>query len=185
MKIGIYGISGNPPHVGHVSVAKIASKYVDEIWVMPCYSHRFGKHLVNPDHRLKMCELAFDGLAGVKIDSFEIDNKRDDGTYKVLLDLARCYPDVEFIPIIGQDNANTIRSWAFYDNLIRDFKFLIVARKGIERQQFPGAFEEINLDGPIISSTDIRKKIILGESIVDLVDVKVLDYIASNGLYLL
>jgi nicotinate-nucleotide adenylyltransferase len=184
MKVGVYGISGNPPHNGHISVVRASLNHVDEVWVMPCYSHRHGKNLIDANDRLQMCELTFGKIERVKVDPFEIINKRDDGSYKVMLSLRRLFPNFEFWPIIGQDNANTISTWAFYEQFVKDFSFFIVGRNGVNRLDFPGVCEEIPCDRPAISSSEIRGRIKTGQPIDHMLVKEVLEYIRLKGLYL-
>jgi nicotinate-nucleotide adenylyltransferase len=182
MKIGIYGICGNPPHVGHVSVSMLAAVRFDEVWVMPCYSHMHGKQMADPIHRMNMCEIAFRGIERVKVSDHEIKNKIDHGTYKLLLGLRRRHPEYEFWPVIGQDNANSIHTWAFSEHLIKEFPFFIVKRPGIEYKPFAGVCEECFCDKSA-TSTEIRNKIASGESIDELVHSDVAEYIRLHRLY--
>lgn len=40
-KVAILGLAGDPPHNGHKAVLQLASRYADEVWLMPCYKHKF------------------------------------------------------------------------------------------------------------------------------------------------
>lgn len=72
MRIGILGLTANPPHLGHREMAQVASKDFDAIWVIPCHKHRFKVGLPNNRHRLKMCLVTFAGLPKVYVSSYEM-----------------------------------------------------------------------------------------------------------------
>ena len=59
MRTAFFGGSFNPPHVGHFLAAAwvLCSGEVDEVWMVPCYKHAFGKALLPYEHRLAMCRL--------------------------------------------------------------------------------------------------------------------------------
>jgi nicotinate-nucleotide adenylyltransferase len=56
MNIGIFGITGNPPHLGHFKVLAKAAKQLDEVWVSPVFNHAFGKKFLDYDVRTSMIE---------------------------------------------------------------------------------------------------------------------------------
>ena len=64
MRIALFGGSFNPPHKSHVAVVKhlIESKNFDEVWIIPCLAHAFGKKLAPYSDRVTMCRLAFEAI---------------------------------------------------------------------------------------------------------------------------
>jgi len=62
--IAVFGLSGNPPQVGHQTIVKYLSNLgtFDELWIMPVYKHIYSskQSLANFDDRLKMCSLSFE-----------------------------------------------------------------------------------------------------------------------------
>ena len=57
MRVGVYGGSFDPPHVGHAMVTSWLrwTGQVDEVWLLPVASHAFGKDLVSFEDRVEMC----------------------------------------------------------------------------------------------------------------------------------
>jgi len=202
VKVAILGGAFNPITKGHIQVAQFVldtSKTFDEVWIMPCYEHMYGKKLVDAQHRLNMCELAAQADGRIKIFDYEIDKKLSGETFhlaKRLLEEDFAKDNFDFSLIIGQDNAETFDQWVNYEELERMMRFVVVPRKGIEQKVSTDAWylksPHIYLfkdDTPImeISSTVVRTALATLEnpdSIYDYVDEKVLEYIKTNRLYL-
>lgn len=60
--IGIFGITANPPHMGHIQAILDALNSCDEVWVSPVFAHAFAKKFINYESRLKMLEMIFNEL---------------------------------------------------------------------------------------------------------------------------
>ena len=193
MNIGIFGGAFNPPHNGHVQTVVLASKFFDEVWVSPCYSHTLGKHLENNQARLEMTKLAFDGLFKVKITDFEIKYQISQGTLESIRVLKRLHPRNKFTVIIGQDNADIIYKWKNATKLIEEVPFMVIPRKGYNRNFNDTAWYVLNhhqylrdvpaaLEIMEYSSTDARNEISAGKKPNNLPD-KVYQYIRNHNLY--
>ena len=63
-RVCVYGLSANPPtgEGGHATIVAHLRRMFDEVWVLPVYRHAFESksNLAPYDHRVRMCELAFD-----------------------------------------------------------------------------------------------------------------------------
>lgn len=130
-KIAICGGAFNPPTIGHIRLIESVFLYtdVDNIWVMPSYTHMYGKQMVSFEDRLVMCELAFMKIGGVRVSSFEKAVGGDGSTINLMKALDEKYGDrYDFHFIIGQDNAETIKDWKEYGWLIDNIKFITVPR---------------------------------------------------------
>ena len=75
MRIGIYGGAFNPVHKGHIKLAEeVKTKAdLDKIIIMPSglSPHKSSDTLIGSEHRMKMCELAFEGEEGIIFDDFD------------------------------------------------------------------------------------------------------------------
>jgi nicotinate-nucleotide adenylyltransferase len=209
---GIIGGAFNPISVGHIKLAQFVlntSKTFDEIFIVPCYSHLYGKQLVDAQHRLEMCQIAAQNDGRIKVFDYEIKNKLSGETYhfiKRLLEEDFAKNEYDFSCIIGQDNANTFDKWVNYQDLERMIRFVVVSRKGIEPNnksdwylKYPHMyFVAENNEIPETSSTEIRnlmraiyasgwtkEKMIksYGELEAKLIDKNVFKYIIEHDLY--
>lgn len=171
MKIGILGLTANPVHLGHLKVALYASKFVDEIWICPVFTHPFGKNFIDYEYRLEMIKIMF-ADAGKQIKICEVDKEYVEKTgkmaysYDLLSYLAKHYPENEFKLVIGEDNYQPEVWKKFYNHEKIDSEFGVVLAKD---------------DG--MHSTDIRHMLENHENIADFVGEKVANYINQHHLY--
>jgi nicotinate-nucleotide adenylyltransferase len=191
MRIGIYGGSFNPIHASHIQVASHAAQYFDVVWLMPCYEST--KHdIVSPKHRLAMCEIACKTLPKIMACDYEITHKLTGGTYTVLSHMKYMnhflWNCLNPTFILGKDAADSIEEWQNWENLIRDFQFLVYNRNGAKPLP-PGAWytkpPHIYIPSGVtfeISSTEIRESL-AEPSTQWLLPKEVSKYIKDNNLY--
>lgn len=138
-RIGIYGGAFNPPTLGHTHVIKsvLEADIVDEIWVMPTFVHFHGKNMAPYDIRVEMCERSFLSEAKLprdivkikKIEGAIADLEPDyDGSTTSMLENLRKHQTHDFRIIIGQDNADTMKTWKNGSELIANEKFIVLPR---------------------------------------------------------
>ena len=194
MKIAVLGGAFNPPHLGHLLIAKqiLELTAYQEVWLMPCFRHTFQKSLVASRHRLKMVKLIA-ANSKMKTSDFEIKNKLPGNTLETMTLLTKKFPDTQLAFILGSDNLPTFKKWGHWRQLATDFRLLIFPRPG-----FNYNLKKYGLDHPAylfklikhpllatsnISSTLIRKRLEAGLSIDYLLPEKVREYIKKNRLY--
>lgn len=139
MRYGILGGALDPPHTGHLAMAKavLEANLVDEVLLMPCYSHAYDKNMASAKHRFDMCFFAVGThissqsfwLCGVKACDFEIRHKMSGRTIEMIKKL-QSKSNYTYDLIIGADNANTIDQWYEYEKLIASVRFIIIPREG-------------------------------------------------------
>ena len=187
-KVVIFGLAGNPIHVGHTAIAKELTKHCDEVWLSPCYSHMHNKEMASPTDRLEMCRLAVAEIKNVKVSPIEINHQWARSSYEFLCQLRETFDDTDFSFCIGQDNADAIEKWKFYDKLIAEFPFIVVPRNGWTPENVvnerwydrkPHLFLE-DFKTYNISSTLIRKS---PKTMQDALHPKVSRYIKKHHLY--
>jgi len=170
--VAIFGGAFNPVTNGHIETAKFVlntSKIFDEVWIMPCYQHMYGKKLESPEVRLEMLHEAVKVDGRIKVFDYEIRNQFKGDSYNFVKRLQEdsLYKDTHnFSFIMGMDNANTFDQWVNHEELEKLIRFVIVPRKGIQSNsninwylQPPHIY--LSADSPIseISSTDVRKAV--------------------------
>lgn len=172
MNIGIFGITGNPPHLGHLKVLQSAAQELDEVWVSPVYNHAFGKKFLDYDIRKSMIEamIADFPLHNVfvhDLDKAYFDKYQDTVySYKLLKFLKEQYPQHDFKLIVGEDNFVPEVWQRFYKHqeILDEFGVVVVKDQGFH-------------------STDIRNLLQKNEDVVQLVSPSVLKIIQTNKLY--
>lgn len=172
MNIGIFGITGNPPHMGHLKVLQIASQDLDEVWVSPVYNHAFGKKFLDYDIRRKMIEAMLVDFPLHNVFVHDLDKayfeKYQDTvySYNLLKFLKESYPQHDFKLIVGEDNFAPEVWQKFYKHqeILDEFGVFVVKDQGSH-------------------STDIRNMLQKNEDVVQLVSPSVLKIIQTNKLY--
>ena len=184
-KIGLLGLSANPPHNGHLEAAKLLLKNrkVDEVWLIPCRKHSFGKVMASRIHRWQMAKLLEE--PGIKISDVEIRRPGKSFTVDRVEILKKEYPDYRFFWVVGSDIVKfaSYKKWKCWRKLSSSIKFLVVPRGGFKINKIPSGFIVVRGRGSNISSTEIREKIRCGLPIDDLVHPKVSEYIKKHSLY--
>lgn len=172
-KIGIFGGSFNPPHVGHVDICKylFASGACDQIWVVPCFLHPFGKPLASFEDRLTMCRFTFQEFRE-KVWVTDVERRLGgiSHTVRTIQHFKYQHTDKEFALIVGKDVAGEKEDW-------KDFERIKKLAATIDIPRGPAS--------PItdISSTEIRRRIRSGEEFSKFVAMPVAVYIITHGLY--
>lgn len=195
--VGILGGSFNPITIGHIKLCQyvLDNHSLDEIWLMPCYGHRFKSSGISPEDRLEMCKIARKNHEKIKVSDFEIVHQLDGSTHETSILLEINYPLYKFKFIVGMDNANSIDSWKESEQLKKYVPFVVVSRQGIEEQKDKWYHSGIHTflcagkDIPETSSTECRA--ILNKynekdgslRLDELLFSDVKDYILKKGLY--
>jgi nicotinate-nucleotide adenylyltransferase len=145
--------------------------------------------------RIAMLELALKGLSlfeqnKIKILQIEKEYPQGLSTYDLLTKLKLKHPDYEFLFVIGSDLLEKISLWdspGVKDagtRLIKDFGFLVLPRKGYKISSLEKNFVEVKTKTTSsISSSEVRKKVLAGESVENLLDPEVISYIKRKKLF--
>jgi nicotinate-nucleotide adenylyltransferase len=191
MRIGIFGGSFDPIHIGHAIIAQhiINSGAVDRLWFMvsPVNPLKAGRerHVTDTD-RLRMVEMVSRPMEGVETSAFEFTMPRPSYTIDTLNALQAKFPDDEFYLITGGDNWQIFNRWRNSDEILAKYHLLIYPRLGYEVVIPDELKERVALvDAPIIeiSSTEIRERLANGQSVRYLVPDEVLAFIEQKNLY--
>lgn len=185
-KIGLFGGTFDPPHIGHLILAEQVYDQcgLDEIWFMPNYipPHKKKSSNTTTTDRLNMLKLAINGKPYFKIEPIELERQGMSYTYDTMLLLKERDKDNEFFFIIGADMVDFLPNWHRIDDLIKLVKFIGVDRPTYEgKSPYPVQF--IDIPTINLSSSMIREKVNDGKSVQYLLPDKVINYIKEHGLY--
>lgn len=199
MKIGIYGGTFSPPHMGHVRAADefVRSLGLDKLLIIPTFvpPHKEESEKIAPEMRLTMCRLAFSGEK-YEVSDIEIRRGGKSFTAVTLDELKRIYPDDELYLLCGTDMILTFDTWYRFRDIFDMCTVVCVRRecdadteKKIEEkisffsEQFGAKIRHISLKVTELSSSEIRSLVKGGENISELVPSEVEEYIHTHSLY--
>lgn len=198
LRVGIYGGTFAPVHNGHVAAAKafMEQMKLDYLFIIPTYlpPHKQIERSDDPMFRLKMCELAFEGVDGIVISDSEIRRGGKSYTYDTLKELQR--ENTRLFLLCGTDMVLTFDQWYRFEDILsmcypvyvrRENDALlgnrVVAKITEYYQKYGVMFRRIVTDPIPLSSTEIRRAVKEGRDISSMVPAGVEKFIREHGLY--
>ena len=202
-KIGLFGLSANPPHYGHVKMAQYAKAALglDEVWWIVAAQNPLKpiQGMAPFADRLRMCRMIADDYDWLKVSDIEQRQKLN-RTYDVLQALRDESPDAHFIWMMGADNLANFHQWYKWQDMADMLPIAVMARPGDMSQALKAPALQyipliqnssqwpqherglILLDNPMveISSTRLRQNLQSGAQDTSR---HVLDHIRENNLY--
>ena len=188
-KIGLFGGSFDPIHLGHVEIAQMAIKEIplDILVVMPAGKapHKNGAFF-SDELRLKMTQAAMADLNDdrINVSDWEMKQAQVNGKTSFTVDtmryLKKKYPGAELYLILGTDMFNILSTWKDPEIIAANMKLVLVNRRG-EKLYKPTRKKDsiitdiyspdvvISAEPLEVSSTEIRRRLASGESVVGLV----------------
>lgn len=132
-RIGFYGGTFNPIHLGHVEVCRHAMKQLrlDSLHVIPTYipPHKASPELAAGEDRLEMCRLALLGLRGAVADDYELAKGGVSYSVETMQHMRWLYPDDDFYLIMGTDNYLTFTAWREWQTLAKMCTLAVASRE--------------------------------------------------------
>lgn len=208
-KIGVFGGSFNPPHIGHMRLAEeVAENFgLSRVLFVPSSTppHKPDRGLAPISHRLEMTRLACEGNTLFQVSDIEM--RLGGPSYTVnTLSALKGQISGELYFIIGSDSLREISTWHKCERLFEISNFIVVLRRRLSfsdawaevpqylKDQFreqTGGYRfrsgkmllETSIEGLNVSSTEIRRLIKKGKSIRYLVSAAVPAYIKDKKLY--
>ncbi len=197
-RIGIYGGTFNPPHVGHIGAARYALERfkLQKLLVIPsCISpHKeLPADSPTPAERMEMLKIALAGEEKIEVSDLELQRGDRSYTYETVRQVRGMYPDAEILLFMGTDMFLSFDRWKNPDLILQDASLAVFYRGDPkEKQQIreqKAVFEEKGAkiylaENPVtqISSTDLRRMLIFGCAAPFLND-GVEAYIREKGFY--
>jgi len=195
MRLGIYGGTFSPPHIGHVEAAEAFYRELklDKLLIIPTFipPHKVSKDDASAADRLNMCKLAFSHIPNTEVSDIEIKRGGKSYTYMTLEELTK--EGVELYFLCGTDMILTFDQWKRYEYIFT-LATICYARRETDRENDLKIEEKIGqykkLGAKIIkvehnvtevSSSDIRGTLASGNN--DFISENVVEYISRFGLY--
>jgi len=195
-KIGLFGGTFDPPHIGHLKIIKesLFQLQLDKLYVVVSGNPWMkGERVVASKHqRQEMVEIAFGGYKKVCLLKLEINKDSPSYSYQTLEYLKTTENKNEFYFIVGSDAALSMDKWKKPLNILTSSKIVCVPRNKISNQSVEKKLLGIYPHSQIqflknveekISSTEIRKLFKGNEDVIEYFDYYVYTYILKNDLY--
>jgi nicotinate-nucleotide adenylyltransferase len=187
VRVGIFGGSFDPVHLGHLQVAERARDQLalDEVRFIPARTQPLkpeGPRAALED-RVAMLRAAIAGRAGFTLDLRELDRPGPSYTIDTLRALRLERPRDELFLLIGADAARDLPRWREGSELGRFATLVAVPRRGVEASALPAGVTLLDMPPVDISATAIRAAASAGRPLGGQVPEAVAGYIAARGLY--
>ena len=200
MRLGIFGGSFDPPHLGHLLLAECCREAcrLDQVWFLPTAvpPHKQDKRLTSAEARVEMLQLAIAGNAAFSVSSHETDRGGVNYTVDTLAHFRQEDPDGELFFLLGADMLHDLPNWRQAEKVCRLATPVVVSRASTGRLDFDtlagiASAEQIDtirrhqVEMPQvgISSTEIRRRVGRQLSIRYRTPRAVEKYIETHGLY--
>jgi nicotinate-nucleotide adenylyltransferase len=186
-RLGIFGGTFDPVHVGHLAAA-CAAHYqlqLDRVLLMvaPQPWQKEASVVAPPEARYEMVEAAIAGYEELEVSRLELD--RSGPTYTMdTIELLRA-PERELFLVMGADTAAGLETWSRANELKDSVTIAIVERDGVQSSPPPESWrvEHVHMPRLDISSTDLRRRISAGEPVEFLIPLPAVRVLHAHSLY--
>ena len=196
-RIGVYGGTFDPPHLGHLILAETAADSLElaRVLFVPAADppHKSAAQVrASAAHRLAMVELAIAGNPRFGLSRVDIDRAGPHYSVDMLRLLGAQFPQAELVFLIGVDSLRDLPTWSRPQELLRLATLGVMRRPFVEvdlaalEAQLPGVSERIAwIDAPLIdiAARDLARRVACSYSIRYQVTENVRAYIARHKLY--
>ena len=196
-RVGLFGGTFDPPHVGHLILAAEAKWQLEltrVLWmVTPDPPHKQEQLITSLEHRLAMVKLAIEDEPSFELSDIELNRPGPHYTLDTIKLLAEQNPDAEIVPIIGGDSLNDLPTWHKPKDILFAAHWVGVMRRPGEEtnlqdleRELPGISSKVHyVDAPLleIASREIRTRAATGKPFRYYLPESVYEYIEQHHLY--
>lgn len=183
MKIGLFGGTFDPVHLGHIKIAEhsIDQFQLDEIWFLADKNPRRKINFSDYQHRLNMLDLATSYNDKLIASSLKYQKQGINYNSSFFESLLTKYPHHEFYIILGADTAKYLKYWDNL-NIYQSSAVFLIAKRDSEQIDIPMniKYHIISTENIEISSTSIRAE---PKKHIDKLNKNVYKYISKNKLF--
>ena len=197
-RIGIYGGTFNPPHIGHIQAAEqaLSALKLDKMLLIPdrIAPHKeLPENSPTPQQRMDMLHIAVQNRPGLEVSDIELKRSGVSYTWETVAQLKAENPEAELVLLMGTDMFHSFHTWKHPERILENTTLGIfcrgekgehkaIAEKKAEMEQQGARIELVNNDIVAISSTQMRRLLAFRCAGAFLPE-GVLDYIRENRLY--
>jgi nicotinate-nucleotide adenylyltransferase len=200
MRIGVFGGTFDPVHLGHLILAEQCREQgrLDQVWFVPAgHPPHKSHHIITPfRHRAEMLRLATAGHPAFRVNELENDRPGPSYTVETLDELRKAHPGADWFFLVGSDTLAELHEWRDPAGVVRRAALLVMARGGepvMTAEELRASLrlpegdrlslEVVEAPRIEISSRDLRRRAAEGRSLRYLVPRAVECYIEEKGLY--
>lgn len=196
-KIGLFGGTFDPPHIGHLILASEAVRQLGLsrlLWMLaPDPPHKLDQPITPLTHRLQMLKRAIADNPSFEISHLEIDRPGPHYTIDTVRQLSQLEPDADIVLLLGGDSLRDLPAWRLPADLVAEVSRIGVMRRPGDpfdlsalEEKIPGLTEKVVfIDAPLqdLASREIRRRVTNGEVYRCYVLPSVSEYIEEKHLY--
>lgn len=196
-KYGFFGGSFNPVTKAHIELAEeIRNKYsLDKVIFVPVGNKYDKIGLISEVHRYNMLKIAICKYDNLEVSNIELNQEKKLTTLEAFNMIECKYPNIEKFYIMGADNVSKMLLSSDFEILVKNYKYIIIERNTVNYKELVKYNLELrrnqqnfkimdNIKYTETSSTKVREELKKNNSVNNMVDENVLDYIKVNKLYI-
>lgn len=192
MTTGLLGGTFDPPHNGHVALARAAMRELglERLVVMVTGNPPHKEARTDPETRYRLASAAFDDWPEVELPRDELDRSGPDYTVDTVRELSRRFDDV--VVVVGGDMFASFASWREPDRILEHARLAVAGRPGTSPEDFAAVLVELERPDRVaffempavdIAASEVRRRVAAGEEYGELVPPAVARLIQELGLY--
>ena len=189
LRIGLFGGTFDPPHVGHLVTAVNVRHALDLDMVILMvagdpWQKSGSRDVTSAEDRFAMVEAAVSDVEGLVAGRDEVDRGGPSYTADTLMGLAARHVGAQLFTIVGDDAAAGLATWTRVEQVVQLSQLVVVDRPGVA-VDLPQQFNWLRVESPRleVSSTDLRSRFSDARPLDYLVTGPVLHVIEQRGLY--
>ncbi len=192
MRIGLFGGTFDPVHLGHLAMAEAAldQARLGKLWFIPAARnpHKESHHRFTPDERWEFLRLAVQDHPRLEVSAWELHRPPPSYTIETVRHFAAEFPGAELFWLIGADQLPGLHRWRDIGELAERVTFLCAPRNQMSPEtppppvSFPFRLLWLNLPFHPASSTEVRRRLARGEIPTDLLPTRVCQRLKSGPI---